>query len=64
MPRRPAASNLDAEIVKFHAEVQRLALALVEQALAAELARFEASLPRREDLQRDAGALRRARSGR
>jgi hypothetical protein len=64
MPRRPVGSVLDDEIVSFHAEVQRLALALVEQALAAELARFRSSLPLRAELVRDAAELRRTRKRR
>ncbi len=44
MPRRVAGSSLDAEVAAFEAEVHRLALALLEQALTAEIARWRTTV--------------------
>lgn len=58
---RKQGTVLDSELVAFQAEVRRLALAIVEQVLAAELARVNASLPTRADLARAAADARRSR---
>ncbi len=44
MSRSAAGLVLESEVVTFQAEVRRLALALVEQALATELARWQAAM--------------------
>jgi hypothetical protein len=62
MAQTPAPSAITRELVAFQAELHRLALALVAQALAAELARFRASLPTPAELAATAAELRSAKS--
>lgn len=61
MPRRVDASILDAEVVTFEAEVRRLALAIVEQAFAAELDRWRHALATMDPFALPAAPSRRRR---